>query len=382
MEEQTQDDENVAPSDAAHEHLRVASRAHGAPLTILAVVAGTFALQAARNFVVPLLVAILIAYTLYPAMSGLRQLRIPRFIGATLLTTALVCGVLGAAISLRDEFGEIAERLPVATHKLARLLGKLGGDSPVASLAPIRRMQEAASELEKATSQAVGGAAPRPAPQQVFNLHEWLLAGSVGIVGLASQAVVMLFLVFFLLLSGDTFKRKLIKLVGSSMWRKKTVLHLLEDINTSIQRYMTMLVVTNSVLALSMWVALRWIGLENAGAWAIFAGLLHIIPYFGPLFITVATGLIAYLQFESLSTMFAAAAVSLAIATFIGMFMQTWMAGRIARMNAAAVFIGLLFWGWLWGTWGLLLGIPIIVILKVIAERVEGLQPIAELLSE
>jgi predicted PurR-regulated permease PerM len=64
------------------------------------------------------------------------------------------------------------------------------------------------------------------------------------------------------------------------------------------------------------------------------------------------------------------------------MFMQPWMAGRIARMNATAVFIGLLFWGWLWGAWGLLLGIPLIVILKVIAERIEGLQPIAELLGE
>jgi predicted PurR-regulated permease PerM len=362
--------------------MREAPYAHGASITILTVLVAIFALQSARNFIVPLLLGVLITYTLYPVMNALQRLHVPRFIGATLLSITLVCGVAGAAISLRDELGAMAERVPDATHKLARALGRIGNDSSKASLAPIRRIQEAANELEKATNQAVGGAAPKPAPQQVFKLGEWLLAGSVGIAGLVSQAIVVLFLVFFMLLSGDTFKRKLIKIVGDSLWQKKNALHLLEDINTSIQRYMSMLVATNSLLALLMWGALYWIGIESAGAWAIFAGVLHIIPYFGPLFITVATGVVAYLQFESLSMMLIAATVSLSIAAFVGMFMQPWMAGRIARMNATAVFIGLLFWGWLWGAWGLLLGIPLIVILKVIAERIEGLQPIAELLGE
>jgi predicted PurR-regulated permease PerM len=60
----------------------------------------------------------------------------------------------------------------------------------------------------------------------------------------------------------------------------------------------------------------------------------------------------------------------------------TWMTGKIAKMNPAAVFIGLLFWGWLWGVWGLLLGVPIIVVVKVIAEHVEDMEPVAELLRE
>lgn len=386
MDEHIRDNAGAAEPDIpdiAHEQPRGdACRISNTSLTILAVLVGIYILQWARNFLVPLLFGILIAYTVFPIMSAMLRLRIPRVIGASVLSVTLVCGVFGAMVSLRDEFITLAERLPVATHKLARALGAFSSNSGVGSIAPIRRMQEAANELEKATNQAVGGAAPKQAPQQVFRLSEWLLAGSVGIIGLVSQATVVLFLVFFLLLSGDTFKRKLVKLVGASIWRKKAVLHLLEDINTSIQRYMTMLVTTNSLLALLMWGGLHWLGLENAGALAIFAGLLHVVPYFGPLIIVVVTGLIAWLQFESLSMMLAATAVSLTIATFVGMFVQTWMAGRIARMNAAAVFIGLLFWGWLWGAWGLLLGIPLIVILKVIAERVGNLQFIVELLGE
>ena len=70
------------------------------------------------------------------------------------------------------------------------------------------------------------------------------------------------------------------------------------------------------------------------------------------------------------------------MATEVGTFVTTWMTGRIDKMNPAAVFIGLLFWGWLWGIWGLLLGVPIIVVMKVIAEHIEGLQSVAELLGE
>jgi predicted PurR-regulated permease PerM len=145
---------------------------------------------------------------------------------------------------------------------------------------------------------------------------------------------------------------------------------------------MFMLLVTNSLLALIMWIALRWIGLENAGAWALTAGLLHVIPYFGQLIIAVATGLTAYMQFGTLSGVLLVAGTSLVVATVVGTFITTWMTGKITRMNAAAIFIGLLFWGWLWGFWGLLLGVPIIVMVRVIAEHVDGLQSVAELLSE
>jgi predicted PurR-regulated permease PerM len=145
---------------------------------------------------------------------------------------------------------------------------------------------------------------------------------------------------------------------------------------------MFMLLVTNVLLALLMWLALHFIGLENAGAWAIVAGLLHLMPYFGPLLIVCALSLASYLQSESLQMVALVALASIAIATLVGTVIATWMTGRIARMNAAAVFVSLLFWGWLWGVWGLLLGVPVVVIVKVVAEKVEGMEVVAELLGE
>jgi predicted PurR-regulated permease PerM len=364
--------------------------AKGLALGIIATVAFLYALQWGRNFLVPLLLGIFIAYTLNPLVNWLERLRIRRIIGATLVTGAIFGGSLVVIDKVHGEFQNIVEELPTITHKLSRLLASTTGSST----STISRIQAVANEIEQATA---GSSARRAAKRQHeaaatpsnaspstggIRVMDWVWVSARGLMGFLSQATMVIFLVFFLLLSGDTFKRKLVKLTGPSLTKKKITVHILEDINTSIQAYMFMLLVTNVLLALLMWVALRAIGLENAGAWAIVAGLLHIMPYFGPLLITSATGLVAFLQFESLQMVLLVTGASLGIATLVGTFVTTWMTGRIARMNAAAVFVSLLFWGWLWGVWGLLLGVPVIVIVKVVAERVEGMEIVAELLGE
>ena len=122
--------------------------------------------------------------------------------------------------------------------------------------------------------------------------------------------------------------------------------------------------------------------LDNAGAWAVAAGLLHLIPYLGPVITAGAIGMAAFIQFETLSSALLMAGSTLLIATLVGTFVTTWMASRFGRMNTAAVFVSLLFWTWLWGVWGMLLSIPIMAIIKVISVHVEQLHPVAELLAD
>ncbi len=355
--------------------------ARGLALGIIATVSFLYAVQWAQRFLIPLFLGIFIAYTLNPLVAFLERIKIRRAVGATLVTVMIFCGTAAVLNTMQGEFQSIVEELPAATHKLSHLLAS----TMDGQFSTFQKMQAVATEIQKATA---GGdtrmAAPRvpPADRPAINVIDWVWVGSMGLLGFVGQATMVIFLVFFLLLSGDTFKRKLVKLTGPSLTKKRITVHILEDINVSIQSYMFMLLVTNSLLALLMWIALRAIGLENAGAWAIVAGLLHIMPYFGPLMITGATGLVAFLQFESLEKVLLVTGSSLAIATLVGTVVTTWMTGKIARMNPAAVFVSLLFWGWLWGVWGLLLGVPIIFIVKVIAERVEGLEVIAELLAE
>ena len=364
--------------------VRVSVDARGIALGILAAIALVFALSWAEKFLVPLLLGIVLAYTLNPLVVWLEAIKIPRAVGAVIVMASVIGAFVLGTYSLRDEMQTIIEQLPEAASKVSAALARLR----LGQTGNMQKIQSAASEVEKATTQAAGGSVTSRPPTHVvvdppaFRFGSFLWQGSMGALGAIVQAAMVVFLVFFLLLGGDQFKRKLVRLTGPTLSNKKITVNILDDINGSIQKYMFMLLTTNLLVALLAWIAFRWIGLENAGAWAAAAGLLHIVPYLGPAVTAAATGMAAFMQFDSFSTALLVAGASLAIATIVGTFVTTWMIGRIANMNAAAVFISLLFWGWLWGVWGLLLSIPIIVIVNVVSQHVEQLHPVAELLGD
>lgn len=364
--------------------VRLPNVGHGLALTILATVAVIFALDWAQSFVISLLLGILFAYTLNPLVVWLQRLHIPRALGAGIVMAGVVCALVLGSYALRGQMQRILEQLPEAISKISTGLASLHEGQA----STMRKMQTAANDIEKATSQAMDmPVKPQQRATRVaidspgFQLGNFLWSGSMSAAGLIGQAAMVLFLTFFLLLSGDTYRRKLVRLTGPALSDKKITVHILDDINASIQRYMFMLLATNVLVGLLTWIALRWIGLENAGAWAVAAGLLHVIPYFGPAVTATGIGMAAFLQFNEPSVVALAAGVSLAIATVVGIFVTTWMTGRIANMNTAAVFISLLFWTWLWGVWGMLLSMPITVLVKVVAQHVEQLEPVAELLT-
>lgn len=365
--------------------IHIPVNARGLALTILATVAFVFALQTAQRFFIPLVFGIIISYTLNPVVVWLERIKIPRVFGTSLVLITILCGAGVVGNSLRTEFNSILVSLPDAARQISQAITKTQDNQP----STMQQMQAIANEIEKAANQS---SSVRPGSRQTpttvivatppFKIQDWLLAGSVSAASVVGQITVLIFLIFFLLLSGNSFKRKLVKITGPSLSSKKVTVHILDDINKSIQNYMFMLLVTNLLLALLLWVVFRWLGLENAGAWAVAAGCLHIIPYFGPVIITLALGATSFMQFGSLSQTLLVTGATLVVTVLVGTFITTWMTGRIAKMNVAALFIGLLFWGWLWGIWGLLLGVPIIVMVRVVSEHIDGMQSVAELLSE
>ncbi len=336
-------------------------------------------------FFVPLLLGILAAYTLNPLVVYLERVWIPRVAGTLIVMVGVMSVLAIGAYALRGEVQTIIEQLPDAARTFSTALARLRTD-PAGNL---QMMQSAAAEVEKAAAQAAAGssAAKKPATHVVidapgFGLGNLLLAGSMGALGALGQGIVVLFLTFFLLLGGDTFKRKVVRLAGPSLANRRITVQILDDINDSIQKYLFMMLVTNLLVGLLAWIVFRSFGLENAGAWAVASGVFHVIPYLGPGVTAAAIGMAAFMQFGSFWMAFLVGGSSLAIATLVGTFITTWMTGRIAHMNSAAVFIALLFWGWLWGIWGMFLSIPIVVIVKVVAQHIEQLQPVAELLGE
>jgi len=365
--------------------VRMQVNARGLALGILAALATVFALSWAQSFVIPVLLGIVISYTVNPLVTWLEPMKIPRVAGTVIVMAGIIGALIFGTYSLRGQMQTIVAQLPEAAATFATGLARMR----IGELGNLQTMQNAAAEVERATTQVTAEPAARRqrathviVDPPAFKLDNFLWKNSMGALGVIGQGAMVVFLVFFLLLGGGTFKRKLVRLTGPSLSKRKIAVRILDDINDSIQKYMLMLLTTNLLVALLTWAAFRWIGLENAGAWAAAAGVLHIIPYLGPGVTAVATGMAAFMQFHSFPMALLVAGSSLAIATLVGTFATTWMTGRMAHLNSAAVFISLLFWGWLWGVWGMLLSIPIIVIVKVVSQHVEQLHPMAELLGD
>jgi predicted PurR-regulated permease PerM len=148
-----------------------------------------------------------------------------------------------------------------------------------------------------------------------------------------------------------------------------------------IQRYLLSMLVSNALVGVGTWLAFGALGMEQAGVWGVIAGVLHFVPYLGPASVAFAGGMAGFVQFGSLLHALAIAGASLLIAIAVGLGFATWLQSRFAGVNAAVLFIALLFFGWLWGVWGLLLGGPLVAIAKVICDRVESLKPLGELLG-
>lgn len=348
-----------------------------AALIVLTVLASLFALQSAKEFVVPLVIAVIMAYALDPVVTFLAKRRVPRVLGATIVLLALLTAVIGGAYSLRGQAQAIIDQLPEVATKVSHSVNALtGGNGSI-----MDKLRRTAAAIESASRE------PEPRRSVVVerpsnHIGDIIVAGSMSVMAFLGQATMVIFLVFFLLLSGNTFKRKFIKVAGHTLSQKKISVHMLDEINRSIQRYMLMLGITNVALALFTWIAFRWIGLDNAGTWAVAAGALHMVPYFGPLIVALATGVAAFVQFGTLVPTLLTMGSSMAIATIIGSVITTWMTGRIARMNPVAVFMVLLLFTWLWGVWGMLLAIPIALIIKAVADHIEALDTVAEFLGE
>lgn len=355
-----------------------------ASLVVLAVLAGIFTLRWAAAVFIPLMLSLILTYALSPLVDRLERLKVPRVIGAA----AILLGIAGAigttGYSLSGSAAQLVDSLPVAAQKLRQAMTSRPSPSNPSTLDTV---QQAAAQLEQAAQAASVQAGRRGVTRVVverppFNVRDYLWSGTVGLAGALGQLTLVAFLTFFALCSGDTFRRKLVKITGHSLQKKKITVHVLDDITGNIERYLLVQIFTSALVGVATGLAFWAIGLENAAVWGIVAGVTNLIPYVGSILVLGASALVAFLQFNSLGTAALVGGTSLLIHTLVGNLLAPWLTSRTSRMNPVAVFVGVIFWGWLWGVWGLLLGIPIMMIVKSVCDRVEDLQPIGELLGD
>ena len=354
-------------------------------LAVLTVLAVVFMLNWASALFIPLMLGLMISYALAPFVTLMHKCRIPRAIGAAVLLLGLLGGAGMMVYSLSDDATKLIETLPDAAHKFYLAQLKDRGSSA----GTMENMQKTATQLQQVANEAGSPAPDTPhgvtrvqieKPQ--LDIKDYLWMGTKGAVAFGGQLIMVFFLAYFMLASGDTFRRKLVKIAGPTLHRKKITLRVLDNIAEQIQRYLLVQIFTSILVAVATWLAFLWLGLENAALWGIIAGVFKIMPYLGPLVVCAGTALIAFLQFGTVDMVLMVSGTSLIITSLEGYLLTPWLTGRTSRMSPVVVFVSVLFWGWLWGVWGLLLGMLIMMIIKAVCDNVEGLKPIGELLGD
>ncbi len=353
-------------------------------LIVLAVLACIALLRLAEDVLIPIVVGVLVSYALEPIVARLVRWHVPRVAAATVVLVALTGGLVFLGYQVKDDVTAIVTELPGAANRLRDAINRHRG-----AAGPVGKVQRAARELERAATEAAApppparrGVTPVQVEQPPFPVGEYLLAGSKGAFGIAVQIVVVCFVCYYLLVAGDLFKRKLVKLSGPTLDRKKLTLQILQDIDAQIATYLLVRALISLIVGSGTWLLLRLVGLDHAGLWGVAAGVLNIIPYVGPLTVIGGIAVAAFLEFGGMEMILLASGAAALVAGLEGYLLTPWLTSRAAEMNAAAVFVGLLFWGWLWGVWGLLLAVPLLMVTKAVCDRVEELKPLAELLGD
>jgi predicted PurR-regulated permease PerM len=404
-------------------HLHMPVDVRSLSLAILAVLAAIFALQWAKPILVPILLGVMFSYALTPAIERLNRWRVPRALGASVVLAAILVLLGWGAWALSDDASALIATLPQVAQKVR--LG-LEGQRQKSGGSAIDKMQQAANELEQAAADAAAsgasgtsaasaasaasgpGARPRaggttttttttttssPTPTSsrnvtrvviehpTFNLRDYLWSGTLGVFAFLGQLMIVFFVTLFLLASGDTFRRKMVKLAGPRLSQKRITIQALDEVSEQIQRYLLVQLATSVVVGVATGLAFLAIGLDNAPVWGVVAAVTNLVPYVGALVLGAGAALVGFIQFDSIDRGLVIGASAFAIHGVVGNLLTPWWTGRASRMSPFAVFIGVLAFGWLWGAVGLILGTPILMVVKTVCDRIDELKPVGEFLG-
>jgi predicted PurR-regulated permease PerM len=343
-------------------------------LWIVAVVLVLFFLRSAQALLIPIALAVLISYALAPAVTWLEGHRVPRLAGAGLAMLLILglCG--GGGYVLKDDARDLARSLPDAMDRARELVrSQLGVD--------VSGIHETAKGSESIEAQS-GTAADKQAVGMSGEMASSLVQQGIGTMfSFAGHLVVVFFLIYFLLISGHHVRNRLVEITGPDPERQRMTSAIIDDINTQIQRYLLVLLVTAVIVGIVTWLILAWMGVRHAPMWGILAGVFNSIPYFGPVIVAGGLFVVGMVQGGGITQALQMSGAAIAITSLEGWLLTPLLMGKAERMSALAVFLGLLLWTWVWGAWGTILAVPMLVAIKSVADHIERLRPVGRLMA-
>jgi predicted PurR-regulated permease PerM len=343
---------------------------------VIAIILCLAACRFASGILAPLLVALLLALALAPIVKAFSRM-MPRWVASAIVVVGIASAFGVTAWALSDEVAEFSRRLPALLREVRTAIQSA---SPRQSL--LRQLQQAVTELEQTATPAKPTDATPVTIVQTTDVQRSMLYYGQAAASYLGAIVLLLFLVYFMLASGDLFKKKFVKLSGERLSQKKVTVQMIDEIIKQIGRFVFYQFWSGLLVGVLTWLAFLWLDLRYAGLWGVAAGVLNCIPYFGPTIIMVLSAAAAMLQFHSLSMVAMVALVSVVITSLEGFILAPIALGRAASANSVAVFVSVMFWGWMWGALGLILAVPVLMIVKTVADHVESLSGLSELLGD
>jgi predicted PurR-regulated permease PerM len=342
-------------------------RRRTAALTVLATLAVFYTLHFAREFLLPLGIAILLSLVLAPLVRALRRLHIPEPLGA-LAVLALFIGGLVYGI------GQIAapaeQWLARAPETMRTIEGKL---RPLRK--PVEQMTKATEQVGRLTDLGGNGeetVAVSEGGGRSFLQRTWTIAANV---------VVTLMLMYFLLASGDRPLRQLLRALPT-LSDKKTALEIAARIREDVSAYLASITVINIGFGVVVGAAMWGLGMPSPLLWGVVAGLTNYIPYLGAILCGGILTIVALLTFPDVRHALLVPAAFFALNLIESYAVTPFAIARKLTLSPLAIFLAVSFWGWIWGVAGMLVAVPFLAILKILCDHIPNLKPVGEFLSE
>jgi predicted PurR-regulated permease PerM len=356
-------------------------------ITVIAVIGTILMLQYAKPVLIPVVIGVLISYVLAPAVTSMANRGIHRAVGAFIILGLISAAIGWGVYTLSDDVVDIIDDVPQAAERLRQRFDT-PQRRPQSERGLLERVQEAAEKIDKTAAEASDPVPVSRGVQRVevieppFRATDYLWSGGRGVVSFVGQAAVVLFLVYFLLVTDDLFKRKIVRIAGPTLSKKRISVQIMDDINRQISGFLRVQVITSAIVAVATGVALWWFGVDNYIIWALLAGVFNSIPYLGPIVVSGGLAIVTFMQFDDLATTVYVSGTALLITSLEGWLLTPVLMSRAAQMNPVAIFVGLLFFSWVWGVVGTILAVPMLMAIKAVCDRVEDFQPVGEMLGE
>lgn len=360
--------------------------------TVLASIAVVAALWWGQRFLVPVVAGLMLAMLVAPVVGQLRQLLRSQVI-AVLLSLGLFLALAAlASMAFGGKLLRMVDRSPEVIRMVAERIAQTEPDDE----SVLKRSRDALQELDRAAqSVATGAPPPKPTRQKILPAapahtlteavtawtRDTALNGSTTLLKFAGDLTIIVFVAFFVLSGGGPLATRFVDLWGAQPHARLRACRALHECSKQVRVYAGVLMVTNVLIGFAVWAAFALSDIPDAASWGVTAAVLHVVPYAGMGILTAFGAAEAFLAHGTVGAALGTAACVVTMSTLIGTAVAAWLQSRAAKMNAAAVFIGLVFWGALWGVWGLFLGPGLIVAMKVVAQHSRSAHRLARLME-